>query len=65
MLGEYDRKTDPDCVETIDGTVCAPPPQLIKVEERILHPEWVKAEPQFYDDIGLLRLAQKAIFNGK
>lgn len=64
LLGEYDRKTNPDCVQTLDGQSCAPSSQLIRVEERIMHPAWVKSEPQIYNDIALLRMAERPKFNG-
>lgn len=64
ILGEYNTTTDPDCVPDFDALDCAPPKVTIRVEKVIQHPNWVVAEPQFYDDIALVRLDTKVTFSG-
>lgn len=51
-LGEWEISTDKDCV----GEYCAPPVQDIAIEEVIPHPGYGSGS-EFWNDIGLLRLA--------
>lgn len=63
-MGEYDTRTDPDCVPDIDGQVCAPKVVRMGVEDIIQHSGWVNGAPQFYDDIALVRLSDDVKFSG-
>ncbi|KAF4522646.1 hypothetical protein B566_EDAN011045 [Ephemera danica] len=59
LLGEHDTATNPDC-EVRPGfpPVCSPPPQLIRVERFVSHPQF---HQQSYDnDIAIIRLTHNA-----
>ncbi|XP_050293697.1 CLIP domain-containing serine protease HP8-like [Anthonomus grandis grandis] len=57
-LGEYNlTSTQHDCV----GTYCAPPVQDFYIQESVIHPEY--NAKTFDNDIGLLRLSNKANFS--
>ncbi|XP_062557542.1 serine protease grass-like isoform X2 [Armigeres subalbatus] len=55
-LGEYNKKTYVDCV----SQDCADPPQDIKIEHTVIHPQY--NTPKFSNDIGLIRLRQTVVF---
>ncbi|KXJ75608.1 hypothetical protein RP20_CCG011388 [Aedes albopictus] len=58
-LGENDINSEEDC-NVLDGEVdCAPPPQNIKVNKTIIHPE--HSERRKLNDIALLRLERDAV----
>lgn len=56
-LGEYDRRTDPDC-RTVDDDQedCNAPIQDILVEKLIPHPKY--NTPRYANDVGLIRLTK-------
>lgn len=57
-LGENDIKTPVDC-NILDGEEdCAPPPQDIKVEKTVAHPQY--SDRSKTNDIALLRLEHPA-----
>ncbi|XP_055614372.1 serine protease grass-like [Uranotaenia lowii] len=56
-LGEHNKETEPDCVDSDD---CAGPVQDVPVEKIIIHPEYNK--PKYRNDIGLIRLVRKVTF---
>lgn len=64
ILGEWDKTTDPDCVnKTSEGErVCAPVIQTIPVEGVIPH-ENFNSEKTLLNDIAIIRLAADAEFN--
>lgn len=58
-LGEYDKRTEIDCVED----TCADKPQEIPVHMAVAHPGYSDKNKNRYDDIGIARLAQRAVYN--
>lgn len=51
-------------MEDIDGQLCASKVVRVGVEDIIQHQGWVNGEPQFYDDIALVRLLEDVKFSG-
>ncbi|KAF2896087.1 hypothetical protein ILUMI_10085 [Ignelater luminosus] len=59
ILGEFDTRTETDCINTLGFEDCADPPVKIPIEEIIIYPEWYKKpSAEINHDIALLRLAQ-------
>lgn len=58
-LGEYDTQKEVDCVQN----VCADPPQEILVQSAYPHPGYSDRNKNKKDDIGLIRLAKRAVYN--
>eukprot|EP00092_Neocalanus_flemingeri_P046968 GFUD01053047.1.p1 GENE.GFUD01053047.1~~GFUD01053047.1.p1 ORF type:complete len:457 (-),score=101.46 GFUD01053047.1:210-1580(-) len=54
-VGEHDLDQDIDCID--DGTVCAPAPQDIEVEDVIFHQSYGKPKA-FQNDIAVVKLAR-------
>ncbi|XP_050504927.1 serine protease easter [Diabrotica virgifera virgifera] len=63
-LGEYNLETDTDCVQTVSGQKCAPPPVNVAVEEQIAHEQYKPYDQNQYHDIALLRLARNVKITG-
>ncbi|XP_063216365.1 CLIP domain-containing serine protease B4-like [Bacillus rossius redtenbacheri] len=60
-LGEHDMSKELDCVDDLEGQICAPPYQNFTIEEVIPHPQFSKSKLQ--NDIGLIRLSRDADFS--
>lgn len=62
-LGEHDLTTDIDCEGTGKRRKCAPPPEDIRVEKVIPHPQYNRR--LITNDIALLRMAKAVEFKSK
>ncbi|XP_044265790.1 CLIP domain-containing serine protease 2-like [Tribolium madens] len=65
-LGEYDIKSDVDCIKglNVDDIDCAPPPINIPIEEKIIHERYnVPRSVNEYNDIALLKLKDSVKFS--
>ena len=62
-LGEYDTRTDPDCVEQSGQRKCGTPVQDFRVSpsDIIVHPRYNVTD----NDIALIKLNRDATFTGK
>nr|XP_015836792.1 PREDICTED: uncharacterized protein LOC661375 [Tribolium castaneum] len=61
-LGEYNTKTNPDCLGFGISEVCASPPVTVDVEEAIAYENFNPNNINQYDDIALLRLKASVNF---
>ncbi|XP_059612049.1 serine protease grass-like [Phlebotomus argentipes] len=61
VLGDYDDRSDPDCQLIGDEEICAPPIQEILKDLLLPHPKY--NTPKFANDIGLIRLQDRADVN--
>ncbi|XP_055697134.1 serine protease grass-like [Phlebotomus papatasi] len=61
VLGEYDVRYDEDCQTIGDETICSPPTQEILKDLLLPHPKY--NTPKFANDIGLIRLRDRADTN--
>lgn len=62
-MGENTIGQEEDCIVGRNGAKkCAPPPQDIAIEEKIIHPQYKKRLPY---DIGLLRLSSPVSMNNR
>ncbi|GAB0087653.1 Serine protease grass [Sergentomyia squamirostris] len=61
VVGEYDIRTDVDCQSIGDETICSPAAQEILQEALLPHPKY--NTPKFANDIGLIRLRDRADFS--
>uniref|UniRef100_A0A1B0D9E8 Uncharacterized protein n=1 Tax=Phlebotomus papatasi TaxID=29031 RepID=A0A1B0D9E8_PHLPP len=61
VLGEYDVRYDEDCQTVGDETICSPPTQEILKDLLLPHPKY--NTPKFANDIGLIRLRDRADTN--
>jgi len=59
VFGEYDDQSNPDCRQGI----CAPPVQVIKIKNAVVHSKFDIVKIQY--DIGIIRLLHKIAFNGE
>ncbi|CAG9105521.1 unnamed protein product [Plutella xylostella] len=64
-IGEYDYRTETDCVGEPPKVECESKIQDIRVEEAILHPAYSGRPGPVLNDIGLLRLSKKVDFTPK
>ncbi|GJQ74216.1 CLIPB9 [Trypoxylus dichotomus] len=62
-LGEWDLRTDPDCIGKGAARTCSKPHQDFGVEKTILHPEYSRTRQGVFNDIGLIRLTGAAVYN--
>lgn len=62
-MGEYNIESDNDC-DAVNVKDCAPPPIDVKIEKKIIHPDYDPKNPHQYHDIALLKLAELVDFNG-
>lgn len=62
-LGEHNLQTDPDCVTTETGQICADSMQSFKPAEIVAHPEYIVGSKEQYNDIALIRLDRKVAFS--
>ncbi|KAH8278886.1 hypothetical protein KR018_010776, partial [Drosophila ironensis] len=62
-LGEWDTRTDPDCVTQMNGKrLCAPPHIDIGVEKGIIHEQYRPNSVDQRNDIALVRLKRSVTF---
>ena len=65
-LGDYNLTTEIDCMDgetKKDPSICAPEYQELGIMEYIPHPEYSSKKKT--NDIGLVKLVQRAQYNGK
>lgn len=58
-LGEWDTSTDQDCEGVGEDTDCSPDPMDVVIERKIPHPDYNPLAVEQYNDIALLRMAQR------
>lgn len=63
-LGEYNTRTNPDCVVDNGYQECADSHQDVGVETAIAHPGYNDGSKSRYHDIGLVRLSRPVEFTG-
>lgn len=64
-LGEYNTKTNPDCLDDNGYADCNEPHQDYGVEEAIAHPGYDVNDIKRYNDIALVRLSRPVRYTGK
>ncbi|CAH1727598.1 unnamed protein product [Chironomus riparius] len=61
-LGEWDRRTNPDCMEFVNEQVCNDPFVDVQVMKVITHPNYKKESVNQFNDIAILELERDVKF---
>ncbi|KAJ8684399.1 hypothetical protein QAD02_020191 [Eretmocerus hayati] len=63
-LGEYNLRTDPDCIpEGLEGLRCAPPALSYGIEFAVAHERFRPSDQNQRNDVALIKLAVPAVLN--